>query len=98
MEKKKEIDPAILAAAKSYEASFSESTPLTHYLVLWRDAGRVIMASACTKKRAQAYAYQVDGECFLVNPIDGQNGARVEHVNRITQRQWRAMQMGRKRK
>ena len=94
MEKKREIDPAILAAAKSYEASLSESTPLTHYLVVWRDDGRTIASTGHTKKRAQAYAYQVDGECFLVNPIDGKNGALVEHVKRITQRQWRARQMG----
>ena len=94
MEKKREIDPVILAAAKSYEASFSESTPLTHYLVIWRDAGRTFVGSACTKEHAQSWAYQVDGECFLVNPIDGKNGALVEHVKRITQRQWRAMQMG----
>lgn len=40
MEKKREIDPVILAAAKSYEASLSESTPMTHYLVVWHDAGR----------------------------------------------------------
>ena len=98
MENKREIDPAILAAAKSYEASLSESTPMTHYLVVWHDAGRTRMSAEWTKKRAQAYAYQVDGEYFLVKPIDGQNGARVEHVKRITERQWRAMQMGRKRK
>ena len=94
MEKKREIDPVILAAAKSYEASFCVSTPLTHYLVVWRDAWRTRMSAEWTKKRAQAYAYQVDGECFLVNPIDGKNGALVEHVKRITQRQWRARQMG----
>ena len=97
MENKREIDPAILAAAKSYEASLSESTPMTHYLVVWHDAGRTRMSAEWTKKkkkRAQAYAYQVDGECFLVNPIDGKDGALVEHVKRITQRQWRARQMG----
>lgn len=94
----KKIDPAILAAAKSYEASLAESTPITHYLVLWRDAGRTFAGTAYTKERAQAWAYQVDGECFSVNPIDGKNGALVEHVKRITQRQWRAMQMGRYRK
>lgn len=94
----KKIDPAILAAAKSYEASLSESTPMTHYLVVWHDAGRTRMSAEWTKERAQAWAYQVDGECFLVNPIDGQNGARVERVKPITQRQWRSMQMGRLRK
>lgn len=98
MEKKREIDPVILAAAKSYEASFCVSTPLTHYLVVWRDDGRTIASTVHIKEHAQAWAYQVDGECFLVKPIDGQNGARVEHVKRITQRQWRATQMGRKRK
>lgn len=92
------IDPAILAAAKSYEASLSESTPMTHYLVVWHDAGRTCMSAEWTKKRAQAYAYQLDGECFLVKPIDGQSGARVERVSPITQRQWRSMQMGRLRK
>lgn len=94
----KKIDPSIMAAAKSYEASLSESTPMTHYLVVWHYAGRTRMSAEWTKERAQAWAYQVDGERFLVKPIDGQNGARVEHVKRITQRQWRAMQMGRKRK
>ena len=98
MEKKREIDPVILAAAKSYEASFCVSTPLTHYLVVWRDAGRTIAGTAHTKEHAQSWAYQVDGECFSVNPIDGKNGALVEHVKRITQRQWRSMQMGRERK
>lgn len=94
----KKIDPAILAAAKSYEASLSESTPMTHYLVVWHDAGRTRMSAEWTKERAQAWAYQAGGECFSVNPIDGKNGALVEHVKRITQRQWRARQMGRKRK
>ena len=90
----KKMDPAIQAAAKSYEASLSESTPMTHYLVVWHDAGRTRMSAEWTKERAQSWAYQVDGECFLVKPIDGQNGARVELVKRITDRQWRAMQMG----
>lgn len=94
MEKKREIDPVILAAAKSYEASFCESTPLTHYLVVWRDDGRTFAVTVHTKERAQSWAYQVDGECFSVNPIDGKNGVLVEHVKRITQRQWRAMQRG----
>lgn len=98
MEKKREIDPVILAAAKGYEERFSEITPMTHYLVVWHDAGRTRMQAELTKERAQAYAYQVDGECFLVNPIDGKNGALVEHVKRITQRQWRSMQMGRRMK
>ena len=98
MEKKREIDPVILAAAKSYEACFCVSTPLTHYLVVWRDDGRTLASTVHTKEHAQSWAYQVDGECFSVNPIDGKNGALVEHVKRITQRQWRAMQMGRKRK
>ena len=98
MEKKREIDPVILAAAKSYEASFCVSTPLTHYLVVWRDVGRTIAVTEHTKERAQSWAYLVDGECFSVNPIDGKSGALVEHVKRITQRQWLAMQMGRKRK
>ena len=39
MEKKRENDPVILAAAKSYEARFCVSTPLTHYLVVWRNDG-----------------------------------------------------------
>lgn len=94
----KKIDPSIMAAAKSYEASLSESTPMTHYLVVWRDAWRTFAGTVYTKEHAQLWAYQVDGECFSVNPIDGKNGALVEYVKRITQRQWRAMQMGRKRK
>lgn len=94
----KKIDPDILAAAKSYEASLSESTPMTHYLVVWHDAGRTRMSAEWTKERAQALAYQVDGECFLVKPIDGQNGSLVEHVKRITPRQWRSKQMGRRMK
>lgn len=70
----KKIDPAILAAAKSYEASLSESTPMTHYLVVWHDAGRTRMSAEWTKERAQAWAYQAGGECFSVNPIDGKTG------------------------
>lgn len=94
MENKREIDPALLAAAKSYEASFSENTPMTHYLVVWLDAGRTFAGTVHTKEQAQSWAYQLDGECFSVNPIDGKSGALVEHVKRITQRQWRAMQRG----
>lgn len=50
MEKKREIDPVIRAAAKSYEASLSESTPMTHYLVVWHDAGRTRISAEWTKK------------------------------------------------
>lgn len=99
MEKKREIDPVILAAAKGYEERFSECTPMTHYLVVWRDAVGENNCGVCVhKEHAQSWAYEVDGECFSVNPIDGKNGALVEHVKRITQRQWRSMQMGRRMK
>lgn len=93
---RKEIDPAILAAAKSYESRFSKGTAVAHFITFWLEDGRTLASIDYNEKRARSWAYQCGGECFAVLPITGQSGATVAHVKPLTERQWRAGLVGRR--
>lgn len=93
---RKEIEPAIQAAADAYAARFSKGTAVAHFVTFWREDGRTLASIAYNEKRARSWAYQCGGECFAVLPIAGQCGATVAHVKPLTERQWRAGLVGRR--
>lgn len=91
---RKEIDPKIQAAARQYERALSEHTPLSHFIVIWREAGRTLARTECEENRARSWAYQSGGECFAVLPIDGDMGATLALLKPLSAAQWRARQLG----
>ena len=93
---RKEIDPAIQAAAERYAARFSKGTAVAHFIVLWREDGEFQGRIEYAEKRARSWAYQCGGECFAVLPNTGQSGATVAHVKPLTERQWRVWLVGRR--
>lgn len=93
---KKEIDPKIQDAAKSYAAMFSERTPLAHFATFYFAGGPVIARIEYDERRAKAFAYQSGGECFAVLPIAGENGATITRLKPMTAAQWRARMTGRR--
>lgn len=93
---RKEIDPEIQAAAKSYAARFSEKTAVAHFITFWREDGRTLASIDYNESRALSWAYQAGGECYAVLPIAGGTGATIAHVKPLTERQWRAGLVGRR--
>lgn len=93
---RKEIDPKIQAAAKSYAAQFSGCTPLAHFVTFYFAGAPVLARIEYDERRAKAWAYQSGGECFAVLPIAGENGATIVRLKPLTAAQWRAMMIGRR--
>lgn len=93
---KKEIDPKIQAAAASYAAQFSKGTTLTHFVAFHLEGDCAIARIEYDERRARAWAYQSGGECFAVQPIEGENGATIARIKPLTVAQWRAMMLGRR--
>lgn len=93
---RKEIDPKIQAAAKSYAAQFSGRTPLAHFVAFYFAGPQVLARIEYDESRAKAFAYQSGGECFAVQPIAGENGATITRLKPMTAARWRASMFGRR--
>ena len=93
---RKEIDPKIHGAAKSYAAQFSERTPLAHFVTFYFAESRCYARIEYDENRARTWAYQSGGECFAVQPIAGENGATIARLKPLTAAQWRAGMIGRR--
>lgn len=93
---RKEIDPKIQAAAKSYAAQFSERTPISHFVTFYFAGGPVLARIEYDESRARSWAYQSGGECYAVLPIAGGTGATIARLKPLTAAQWRARQLGRR--
>ena len=92
---RKEMGPKIQAAARQYERILSEHTPLSHFIVIWREAGRTLARTVCEENRARSWAYQSGGEYFAVQPIAGGTGATIARLKPLTAAQRRARMIGR---
>lgn len=93
---RKEIDPKIQGAVKSYAAQFSERTPLAHFVTFYFAGAPVLARIEYDESRARTWAYQSGGECFAVQPIAGENGATIARLKPLTSAQWRARMIGRR--